>query len=504
MKHRFHIFATFPFLLCLCVLTFNDFYLKYAFHNALTGKLSDFAGLFIFPIFWSVLFPKYRKSVYFGTALFFIFWKSNTSAGFIDWWNQWCFLGISRVVDYTDLFALISLPLAYIYEQYPAKALRVNPTFVAILSFGAFTATSPEPEVWQGFERPVLFAHQINPDDRERIEICSNEIVEIRQDHSNQRHGNSTPNIDDFEIIDSIVFIKVEGMFGYPTRHLSTVKIEEKLNKQDLHYSYINSPVDSGLLIHSLWSSQYSDLTCTTIYIRDLQKEWTIDTVLFGERQQLSFWGCWQEGPQTYFYKNGKPRLIASYHQGLEDGKWSYFLENGMIEKKEIYNSGILQKTLLYRQGKNYRNIHSLWWLTPRALNTIVWLLLLTWIIYLCFRLWELSKLAKNKWIFEGQSGLEVFISILRQLLIALFTVICTSFCSVALQIFFGFLYSLLGFHSAKGMDFFLLPICSIILLFLPTFAYLLKKRVGTEWAYFLILLIVLPLFGFQTFFEMM
>ncbi len=52
------------FLIGLLLLLMNDFVFKELFHNWLTGKLSDFAGLFIFPLFWSALFPK-RKALIF-------------------------------------------------------------------------------------------------------------------------------------------------------------------------------------------------------------------------------------------------------------------------------------------------------------------------------------------------------------------------------------------------------------------------------------------------------
>jgi hypothetical protein len=42
-------------LLAVCVLIFNDHYLKRAYPSWLTGKLSDFAGLFFFPIFLCAL-----------------------------------------------------------------------------------------------------------------------------------------------------------------------------------------------------------------------------------------------------------------------------------------------------------------------------------------------------------------------------------------------------------------------------------------------------------------
>ena len=39
------------FVVGLSLLLLNDLFLKARFHNPLTGKLSDFAGLFVFPLF---------------------------------------------------------------------------------------------------------------------------------------------------------------------------------------------------------------------------------------------------------------------------------------------------------------------------------------------------------------------------------------------------------------------------------------------------------------------
>lgn len=71
------------FLFSLIVLLLNDHYLKAQFHNFLTGKLSDFAGLFIFPLFFAAFFPKRRLSIYFFAGFFFVFWKSPLSQSFL-------------------------------------------------------------------------------------------------------------------------------------------------------------------------------------------------------------------------------------------------------------------------------------------------------------------------------------------------------------------------------------------------------------------------------------
>jgi hypothetical protein len=54
---QLHLLVSPGFLGCLFVLLFNDFVLKQQIHNGLTGKLSDFAGLFVFPLFLTALFP---------------------------------------------------------------------------------------------------------------------------------------------------------------------------------------------------------------------------------------------------------------------------------------------------------------------------------------------------------------------------------------------------------------------------------------------------------------
>lgn len=143
------------FILGLFVLLLNDFYLKAAFHNFLTGKISDFAGLFIFPLFWSAFFPKRKLFIFSATAMFFVFWKSPYSHGFINVWNEFAFFKIGRTVDYADLFALAVLPVAWIYfESFESvslpKVLRRSATFtVAGFSVFAFAATSPPAKMQQ-------------------------------------------------------------------------------------------------------------------------------------------------------------------------------------------------------------------------------------------------------------------------------------------------------------------------------------------------------------------
>jgi len=134
------------FLLAVFLLLINDFFLKYEFHNLLTGKISDFAGLFAFPYFLS-LFTKKIKSTYIFTIVFFVFWKTELSQVSIEFLNNLNF-NIYRVVDYTDFIALLILPISYTYRieasQIKIKQnVYVNMTIVLITCF-SFIATTQE------------------------------------------------------------------------------------------------------------------------------------------------------------------------------------------------------------------------------------------------------------------------------------------------------------------------------------------------------------------------
>ena len=133
------------FILGLLLLLLNDFVLKELLSNWFTGKLSDFAGLFIFPLFWIALFPKHKFKIFWGTAIFFLFWKSGYSESSIEIWNSLGIIRISRVVDYSDLIAILMISMAYRYNlNYQAnltqKRLSISPIiplFVALFAFGA-------------------------------------------------------------------------------------------------------------------------------------------------------------------------------------------------------------------------------------------------------------------------------------------------------------------------------------------------------------------------------
>jgi hypothetical protein len=105
----------------------NDWYLKAAFPGFLTGKVSDFAGLFVVGALGFAACPKAKVSVALLLGLMFAYWKSAYSAPLINLLNEFLPLRLARTVDLSDLFALIVLPLARRVALAPARyAIRPN------------------------------------------------------------------------------------------------------------------------------------------------------------------------------------------------------------------------------------------------------------------------------------------------------------------------------------------------------------------------------------------
>jgi len=158
MTERLKILISPLFILFLALLLINDFFLKAAFHNALTGKLSDFSGLFIFPIFWSVIFPKRKLLVFISTGVLFTFWKCEYSEWLIQFLMR--YFNIGRTVDLSDLVALPMLLLAWLYMENnsmrwsnPTLMVRLSAIFIGIVAIFSFCATSQLRYV-QSFDQP--------------------------------------------------------------------------------------------------------------------------------------------------------------------------------------------------------------------------------------------------------------------------------------------------------------------------------------------------------------
>jgi|GEM_PF-1106337 len=149
MKHRkLNLLTDKFFLLGLATLLLNDFVLKYEVGGWVTGKLSDICGLFIFPFFWSIFFGQQRLMIYILTVVMFIIWKLPVSTGILNAINEFAGTHFSRVIDYTDLFTLLIIPISYARFSYlnklplaPSQRIFL-PAGLSLVSVLAFIATS--------------------------------------------------------------------------------------------------------------------------------------------------------------------------------------------------------------------------------------------------------------------------------------------------------------------------------------------------------------------------
>ncbi len=154
ISHPFSLAAIFLLLL-------NDHILKSAFPSVLTGKLSDFAGLFIFPFLlifllgipftylripsrWTA-FTSFSITLVWFAAIKTIPWANELSAGFAGW-----LLGfpIRLALDPTDLLGLLSLIPAWgLWSRSEKRNCSQPPRKTAYLAIGlaavACLATSP-------------------------------------------------------------------------------------------------------------------------------------------------------------------------------------------------------------------------------------------------------------------------------------------------------------------------------------------------------------------------
>ena len=148
-----YLVSNFVFLLCVSVLFLNDHHLKSCYPGWLTGKLSDVMGIIVLPLLLAFVFPRLRYHALWVSAVLFAFWKSPYSQSTIDLYNSYSFIGVSRVIDPTDLFVLVFLPIPYlvmsrIEEWAVLKIRRVNPLFVLLPTILILMATSLPPSYY--------------------------------------------------------------------------------------------------------------------------------------------------------------------------------------------------------------------------------------------------------------------------------------------------------------------------------------------------------------------
>lgn len=135
MKNNLKILFTGPFLAALVIILLNDHYLKASYPCWLTGKLSDFAGLFVLAIFIYAIAGKYLRSekalvnLHLVIGASFVIWKIAPIEILLAEINEIISMPLpGRVKDASDLIALIILPSSYLYIRKFLNAGAVIPT----------------------------------------------------------------------------------------------------------------------------------------------------------------------------------------------------------------------------------------------------------------------------------------------------------------------------------------------------------------------------------------
>lgn len=161
----------------LVLLVLNDHFLKEAFGNWYTGKISDFAGVLILPMFIKFLFSTSTQKSIVSTIVLFTFWKSPFSQFMIDGFNSIGLFHINRIIDYTDLMAFMILPLSLFvlnnlekFElkfRYPSTQ-KLATNLLLFCSIIAFVATSKD-EDFEDLDPSAFIADccEANPVDAE-------------------------------------------------------------------------------------------------------------------------------------------------------------------------------------------------------------------------------------------------------------------------------------------------------------------------------------------------
>jgi hypothetical protein len=162
MEKRRDVIFNYAFLFSLVLLALNDHVLKAAYHNPLTGKLSDFAGMVVLPLLLAYLFPKLRVNAIWLSMALFAFWKLPVSQPVFDALNTVLPIAIGRVVDYTDFIAFLIVPLPYFIIKgntavgfLKIRKFQLSPAWLVIPSLFVVIATSPPPYRFEKLYRPA-------------------------------------------------------------------------------------------------------------------------------------------------------------------------------------------------------------------------------------------------------------------------------------------------------------------------------------------------------------
>ena len=302
------------FILSLFVLLLNDFLLKNAFSNTLTGKLSDFCGLYAFAFFFSQIFPANKKlAIHIITAVIFILWKSPLSDSFISVFSTYVFT-IDRVVDYSDLWALIVLPLSYFKngKSFDSSYKTIGLSFVALIAFASTSQPSP------------------------RFTFFEPQYVLVKTSIPVQEQFGENKNIK----MDSLTLVRITevGLNKYP-----------ELN-DDFQQKYLLENLEKIILYEydSLRKSSETSALPSNYYSEQIHIVYKEDSC----QEKLSFLNGRLHG--AYIRSIHEQNIVSGYYKfGIPDSTWTYYTHSGSIDKEDIYVNGEKAKSIHYRDGES-------------------------------------------------------------------------------------------------------------------------------------------------------
>lgn len=362
MKTRFEKLGSIPFLVCLALLLLNDFYFKPEFHNSLTGKISDFSGLFVFPFFWTLCFPKIKKQIYIFTALGFVLWKSPYSADFINLFSNFLY-PINRIVDLSDVWALLILPISYLYLTIPIKRHTWIPSFgIALLCLFAFGATS--------MHQPAVIM--------ERPQYVLLDSLSIQKKYSQGGTQAQVYKVGALQLLD----VKQIGISKEPTREDDYYKAQIKKSVIDLIFQTIGPA--NGYKSEDEIDEFKNHLLNRVNQQITFESDAFVDTLNFSQARLNGAFS------RSFLFKDA---LISGFYKlGVEDSVWIYS-ENGIIIKKMFFEEGENIKTEFYENGKSIETNH---YSTRSEIITKLYFKLALWLILLIGSIWLIASNRKK------------------------------------------------------------------------------------------------------------
>lgn len=369
-KMQLQLLQSKAFVYSLVLVLLNDFILKYNFPCWLTGKLSDFAGLFVFAVFWMAFFPKRKNMIVMATAILFTWWKSPLSQPLIELWKEVIFYSIDRVIDYSDLTALMVLPLAITFCKNSSVArYQVSPVLTTLVAFFVFCSTSAIEPVLYEYPNPQIFVFHYDIDSSIVLEkelrmsdfekdstdwmrykykdkLFFQEQYYIDQHYQIKSLGDSILLVKKFteEYYDEYVHMesnagkvrfldKIKNLKQYYLEDILKSKLE-KINEYP-EFPFTENP--NG------WNRPKFKFFPVSKKIID--STFQIRTNRFGRDELLSFKNSLLDGEYTQYWNSKIVKVNGKYEAGIEKGKWDFFDSLGVKIKEEIYENGELAQT---------------------------------------------------------------------------------------------------------------------------------------------------------------